>query len=232
MAMTYRFRLLLSWCLVIFTSGAFGATKTEKEVQFIPTTPDPIMGDWQGTGTVSAVQVVYLGQAKYQAILLRAFDAESNIVAVLEGFPRNGEFTFRGEGCYASIEQSHFRGEKDGVKFDLQRITRASPTMGAKPPKNAIVLFDGSNLDAWAKKNGKDWLAEDGPAKWKLVEGGAVEVVPGADCLITHQKFGDCHLHAEFRTLGTPSNSGIFFQDRYELNINETYGQVDRKSYV
>jgi len=32
------------------------------------------------------------------------------------------------------------------------------------------VLFDGKNLDAWAKKAGKDWLKEDGPAAWKLVD--------------------------------------------------------------
>ena len=67
---------------------------------------------------------------------------------------------------------------------------------------------------------------EDGPAKWKLVETAMPrhEVVPDTDCIITHQQFGDCHLHVEFRTLGEPTNSGVFLQDRYEANINETYG--------
>ena len=68
---------------------------------------------------------------------------------------------------------------------------------------------------------------EDGPARWKLVEGGAVEVVPGTDCIIARQKFGDCKIHAEFRTLGGPSNSGIYLQMRYEVNINETYGRLE-----
>src|SRR5207244_1781798 len=88
-------------------------------------------------------------------------------------------------------------------------------------------LFDGHNVDAWATKAGKDWLTESGPAKWKLVEGGAVEVVPGSDCLITHQKFGDCHVHVEYRTLGAPTNSGVFLHTRYEVNINETYGKLE-----
>jgi hypothetical protein len=210
----------------MLNSGTFAASKGEKEVQFVAATPDPIMGDWKGTGVVSAAQVVPMGQGKYQALLLRGFDAESNVMAVLQGITTNSGVSFSGDGWTASISRSHFTGEKDGLRFDLQHATRTSPTMGATPPLKAVVLFDGSNLDAWAKKSGKDWLTEDGPAKWKLVEGSAVEVVPGTDCLITHQKFGDCHLHAEFRTLGTPSNSGIFFQDRYELNINETYGQV------
>jgi hypothetical protein len=86
------------------------------------------------------------------------------------------------------------------------------------------VLFDGKNLDAWAKKAGKDWLKEDGPAKWKLVEGDAVEVVPGSDCLITKQKFGDFKLHLEFRTLGNETNSGVYLQTRYEVNISEKGG--------
>lgn len=108
-----------------------------------------------------------------------------------------------------------------------QPATPEPPTLGAKPPPGAVVLFDGRNLDAWAKKAGKEWLKEDGPARWKLVEGGAVEVVPGSDCIITHRKFGDCRLHLEFRTLGAPTNSGIYFQTRYEVNINETYGRTD-----
>src|SRR2546421_8826771 len=96
-----------------------------------------------------------------------------------------------------------------------------SPTLNAPPPDGAIVLFDGKNLDAWAKKAGKDWLKEDGPARWKLVEGDAVEVVPAADCIITRQKFGDCRLHLEFRTLGVKTNSGVYLQTRYEVNISD-----------
>ncbi|MBI5766488.1 MAG: DUF1080 domain-containing protein [Verrucomicrobia bacterium] len=116
-----------------------------------------------------------------------------------------------------------------------QPATPEPPTLGAKPPPGAIVLFDGRTLDAWAKKAGKDWLKEDGPAQWKLVDpldklgagGGAVEIVPGTDCLITHRKFGDCRVHLEFRTLGAPTNSGVYFQTRYEVDLNETFGRTD-----
>jgi hypothetical protein len=106
-----------------------------------------------------------------------------------------------------------------------QPTTRsASPTHGAPPPEGAIVLFDGKNLDAWAKKAGKDWLKEDGPAKWKLVEPNAVEVVPESDSIITKQKFADCKLHLEFKTLGMKTNSGVYLQARYEVNISEQGG--------
>ena len=52
------------------------------------------------------------------------------------------------------------------------------------------------------------------------------EVVPDTGGgIISRQQFGDFHLHAEFRTLGAPSNSGIYLETRYEANINETYGR-------
>lgn len=203
-----------------------GGRKVEKPPDFIPAKADPLMGDWQGQGGVVA-QVFPTADGKYQANLLTAFDTESNVVAVLQGTVTGDTVNFSGGGWSGAIKNSHFTGGNGDKKFDLQHITRVSPTLGAKPPAGAVVLFDGSNLDAWAKKAGKDWLTEDGPAKWKLVDGGAVEVVPGSDCIITHKKFGDCHVHVEFRTLGTPSNSGVFLQDRYEVNINETYGRLE-----
>ena len=101
-----------------------------------------------------------------------------------------------------------------------------SAPVGAKPPPGAIVLFDGHNLDAWAKQKERQWLTEDGPANhWKLLEGEAVEVVPGTGCIISKKEFGDCKVHLEFKILG-PVNSGLFLQTRYEVNIKDSYGQA------
>jgi hypothetical protein len=201
--------------------------QVERPVSFVPATADPLMGDWQGEGGYVA-QVLPLSGGKYRAVLLTAFDTEGSPVAVLEGTASDDAVCFSGDGWAGGIKQGQFTGSKGDQKFSLKRVTREPPTLGAAPPKNAVVLFDGKNLDAWAKKNGKSWLEEDGPARWKLVEGGAVEVVPDSDCIITHRKFGDCKLHVEFRTLGYPSNSGVFLQDRYELNINETYARPEQ----
>ena len=110
------------------------------------------------------------------------------------------------------------------------RVPNPPPTLGAKPPAGAMVLFDGRTLDAWSKKSGKDWLKPDGPAPWKLVDvdgGRVMEIVPGTDSLLSKQTFGDCRVHLEFRTLVTPTNSGIYLQTRYEVNINESYGRTD-----
>src|SRR5215208_7983824 len=64
--------------------------------------------------------------------------------------------------------------------------TSASP----ERPKNAIILFDDSNLDAWVSQKTKRWEESDGPADWKIVDGNVLEVVPGRGSLITKRRFG------------------------------------------
>ena len=200
--------------------------KVEKAPNFIWAKDDPMVGDWQGTGGIVA-QVYLTPQGAYQANLLKAFETQDNLVATLQGTSTPDGLIFSGSGWTATIKGSHFTGTKAADSFDLQHVNRSSSTLGEAPPAGAVVLFDGKNFDAWSKKAGKDWLTEDGPAKWKLVDGGAMQVVPSADCLISHQKFGDCHLHVEFRTLGVPSKSAVFLETRYEVNINETYGKTE-----
>lgn len=96
-----------------------------------------------------------------------------------------------------------------------------TPGEGTKPPSDAIVLFDGTSLDAWESDGG-------GPAKWKL-ENGYMEV-NGAGSIHTKEKIGDCQLHVEFATPGKVEsesqgrgNSGVFLMGRYELQILDSF---------
>lgn len=94
----------------------------------------------------------------------------------------------------------------------------------SKPPANAIVLFDGRNLDRWTSADGKS------PAPWKLVDGGAMQVRNGG--IVTTDKFdGHFKLHLEFRVPYMPDakgqgrgNSGVYLQGRYEVQILDSYG--------
>lgn len=96
-------------------------------------------------------------------------------------------------------------------------------------PADATVLFDGRSLDAWRAER-KLWP----------VSGGAFTVPSrassgGENNLISKQSFGDVQLHLEFRSPNPPTktsqdrgNSGIWFMQRYELQIldghqNPTY---------
>jgi hypothetical protein len=93
---------------------------------------------------------------------------------------------------------------------------------GAKPPKDAVVLFDGTGLDAWKAPSG-------GPAKWKVVAG-AMETVPGAGMIETTGKFGDIQLHIEWAAPNPPAgkgqdrgNSGIFLMGQFEIQVLDSY---------
>jgi membrane-associated protease RseP (regulator of RpoE activity) len=109
----------------------------------------------------------------------------------------------------------------------------AKVTPGAAPgapPSDAIILFDGKNIDAW--KSAK----AEGPARWKVVNGEML-VAPGTGDIQTKEKFGDVQLHVEWCSPQLPpdkvnqdrGNSGVFLQDVYELQVLDTF---ENKTYV
>lgn len=102
-------------------------------------------------------------------------------------------------------------------------------TLGLVPPDGAVVLFDGSNFDAW-KPFSWQWInpKDDQPEiQWKLVDDKAMEIgfefegKRRKQFLCTKQKFGDYRLHLEFQLPedGGKGNSGLFFGPLYELQI-------------
>jgi len=219
-----------------------GAKKVELPHPFYWAVPDPLRGDWQGQGGYVA-QIVRLDDkllsipdqlpdaaeyGKYQANLFRAFDVPNDRpAAVLVGEKSGGRVVFAGDGWSGEIEDGRFRARKGDESIELRRVERTPPTLGAKPPSGAVVLFDGTGMDQWAKMKEKEWLTEDGPPKWNLLSGGVMEAAPRAGSLISRRYFGDARIHVEFRTLGGPTNSGVYIQNRYEVNINEMYGRLD-----
>jgi hypothetical protein len=93
------------------------------------------------------------------------------------------------------------------------------------PPSDAIILFDGKNLDQWVSQ--KDIKRS---AEWKIIDKDYMEVVPGSGAIQTKMTFGDCQLHLEWSAPDVVldggqarGNSGIFFQNRYELQILDSY---------
>src|SRR5512140_57986 len=79
--------------------------------------------------------------------------------------------------------------------------TFSSQEQAGKPPSDAIVLFDGSDLSKWeATKDG------NGPAKW-VVKDGSFEVLPGSGDIRTKDQFGDCQLHVEWAEAPNVSGS-------------------------
>jgi hypothetical protein len=190
---------------------------------------DRLVGDWQGQGYVAQLSVIEPAAPDvYQLNVFRAFDvADDKPVAVLKGKRDGAGVAFQAGGWTGKVSGGKLVLSKGDEKSELEHVTRTPRTIGAKAPAGAVVLFDGKNMDAFANKKGKEWLVADGPAPWRVVDGN-LEVVPGTGGgIITQRQFGDCRVHAEFRTLGAPTNGGIYLQTRYEVNINETYGKLE-----
>jgi hypothetical protein len=107
----------------------------------------------------------------------------------------------------------------------------------AEPPSDAIVLFDGKNLNEWVSNRDKT------PATWPVAEGIlTVSKAPGVGSIETRRSFRNYQLHIEWKIpeniTGTDQargNSGVFLastgpgDDGYELQILDSY---NNKTYV
>ena len=173
-----------------------------------------------GAGASAGVQVVALGNGRFDAYLLQdglpglGWTREKPRT-VLKGI-REGDkvvFTSADKKMAAMILGGKFllTGE-DGKKSTLPRIERTSATLGAKPPRDAVVLFDGSSAEPW--ENGKS-------EKGCLLATGCT----------SKQRFGDYTLHLEFRTPYMPlargqgrGNSGVYHSGRWETQNLDTFG--------
>ncbi|MEO1518028.1 MAG: DUF1080 domain-containing protein [Bacteroidota bacterium] len=101
-----------------------------------------------------------------------------------------------------------------------------TPGEKSQAPSDAIVLFDGQQLDQW--ESAKD----ASPAPWKLADG-CMTVVAGSGDIRTKQSFEDFQLHIEWRTPAEVvgegqgrGNSGIFLQERYEVQVLDNYNNT------
>jgi 3-keto-disaccharide hydrolase len=105
-----------------------------------------------------------------------------------------------------------------------------------KPPSDAIILFDGTNLDQWVSTKDKS------PADWKVADGVMTVVKTPGNNIETKRSFKNYQLHLEWRipTEITGSdqargNSGLFLAATgpgdagYELQILDSY---NNKTYV
>jgi hypothetical protein len=93
-----------------------------------------------------------------------------------------------------------------------------------KPPSDAIILFDGSDLSKWEADKG-----EGVPTKW-IVKDEAMECVPGSGYIRTKDKLGDIQLHVEWaaptKAEGESQgrgNSGVFLMGAVEVQVLDNY---------
>lgn len=185
--------------------------------------PDFVIQGEYGSASAGAgvgVQVVALGNGQFDAYLLQgglpgAGWTREKARSLLRG-TREGEkvvFSNADHRVAATIQDGRLQLQgEDGKTSALPRIERASPTLGAKPPQDAVVLFDGTNADPW----------ENGKCENSLLL---------ATGCTSKQRFGDYSLHLEFRTPYMPwargqqrGNSGVYHSGRWETQVLDSFG--------
>ena len=116
-------------------------------------------------------------------------------------------------GTLTVTGDNSFNRQFEGVRAPQIKDVDDSSWKKGKP----VELFnnkDMTGLHALVPGKALGWLIKDG----------ILTNVPGANNLVTDQKFWNFELHAEFR-LGKDSNSGIGLRGRYEVQILEDFGQ-------
>ena len=119
----------------------------------------------------------------------------------------------------ATITGERLTGTSDDGKAILaKKVMRKSPTLGAKPPTGAIVLFDGTNTDQWVKGR---------MDARKLLNSNTA----------TEKTFQSFTLHVEFVTPFKPKargqsrgNSGVYIHRRYEVQVLDSFGLAGRSN--
>ncbi len=168
--------------------------------------------DWGGA------QVIALGDDKFRLVTYHGglpgagWDKEAK--QEISGQREGDKIIFTGANKYRAelaAGKITIRSEAGGP-WTMTKTERKSPTLGAKPPAGAIVLFDGHNADAW--KGGR--MDERG-----LLQSGT----------ISKQKFTNFTLHIEFLLPFKPhgrgqdrGNSGVYLLDRYECQVLDSFG--------
>jgi hypothetical protein len=193
---------------------------------------------YQAINPSLAAQVINVTEGVYRVVFAQNLDARADPYFDGEARLVDDRIIGRSGGWEFQADASGLRGTaligKHVIGFSLKRVVRVSPTLGAKPPPNALVLFDGSGFDQWQHDDGR-------AATWTLLPDASMEINPksanpGAVPAIggqirTKREFADCHLHLEFRYPVEPAktgqgrgNSGVFLQGTYEVQVLNSYG--------
>ncbi len=188
------------WIAVwLVCSSAIHAADVYDSPTMASTDPDfLVQGEYAATGV--GLQVVALGDGKFTAVKYPG------------GLPGKG---YTGTGKQLVEDEDTDTIQELIAALKVERVERQSPTIGAKPPEGAVVLFDGTkeSVDQHWKPGAK---FADG-----LLQQGCTSL----------DTFQDCTVHAEFRIPFMPKargqgrgNSGLYYQGRFETQMLDSFG--------
>jgi hypothetical protein len=192
----------LGACTAAHARGKGGGTKTWTEPELASRENPDFLVQGEYVCGMHGLQVVALGKGRFYAARLAG------------GLPGAGWDGRSVEGALLDTEGVQALVERGGFK----RVERKSPTLGAKPPAGANVLFD----SARAKESLANWAGGKATPEGLLIEGTR-----------TAKQLGSFRLHLEFRMPFKPDrapsnqdrgNSGVYTFNRYETQLLDSFG--------
>ncbi|PAY20341.1 hypothetical protein CKO51_06760 [Rhodopirellula sp. SM50] len=180
--------------------GQIGAKGEKKKKQSVALQIRPVAGDqFHAIAFYGGLP----GEPNHQSEEMRLIGLRGNDSLVLSGGP--WAIFVDPKGCNLVSSSGKLLGR-------LKRIHRVSPTLGAKAPEGATVLFDGTSVDHFVNAE----MTDSG-----LLKQGA----------LISPMFQDFDLHVEFRLPYMPQaegqqrgNSGLYLQSRYECQVLDSFG--------
>jgi hypothetical protein len=225
--------LSVGLCGVVFGADPQPPAKPAEKKKEMPTylTPEEAGPDFKIQGEYGAAEA---GKAKFGVQVIALADDKFRAVVYPGGLPGAGwsgdkatkvEIDGKRLGDKVAFEGKDWKGEigadgsaikltgQNGEAVELAKVVRQSPTMGAKPPEGAKVLY----------------ASPDDVQKWNNGHADARGLLAAG--AVSKDKFKDFTLHAEFLLPFRPmargqerGNSGVYLQDRYECQVLDSFG--------
>jgi hypothetical protein len=202
---------------------------------------DPFIGEYEGTyrstgrpNYASTAKVISEGRGLYRLLMQYtppAADSWTNQIE-LHGQSAGPRLLFNGfsndDRWEGTVQEGKLTVSKAGTHygggFALNKVIKHSPSEGLKPPRGAAVLLP---FEEGKKTSLAAWTND----KWPLGNDGTMQVGKGDNR--TRERYGSVRIHMEFNLAHMPSahgqsrsNSGIYFQDRYEVQILDSFGLI------
>ncbi len=183
-----------------------------------------------------AAQLLPVRGGKYRAVILPEVYNRAKPYLHIEVAATHERVEVNHAGFEVVFEGTNVSGQAklhgQPTTFELAKVPLRSPTLGAKPPAGATVLFDGKTFDAWQHSDGR-------AVTWERV-GDAMQVVTAltrankeaglGGTIQTRARFGSMRFHMEFRypveaeTSGQGrGNSGLFLWPIGEVQTLNSY---------
>lgn len=219
------------WAGLLVVAGLGGAVRGADDAKQAALTPADAGRAYEIQGEYSAsferdgqehkigVQIIAQGEGKFHAVGFLGglpgdgWNGEPRIET--DGQLENGNAVFKHEEVTATATGDALtvvNGDGQQV-IELKKVHRKSPTLGAKPPEGAVVLFDAEtkiNRFPNSKVSDEGWLIQG---------------------VTSEPQFQDCTVHIEFLLSYMPqargqgrANSGCYVQGRFEVQILDSFG--------